>query len=263
MNNLINTLVLTSSLVTGNTDHSKLTESDLIIQQLDINRSDYIKADFISAKDEEIYIKREHYSKKQQKVTNDLKKKRIADVKKRELKKQQIKIAKQKEAQRLELLRQQQLQKEKEVKLEKSQKLHNNVVNEATNEITPSSNETQSPQKQQNNTTQKNTNHVQSSSKTYQITHYTANCSGCTGITSFGYSVRDTIYYNGMRIVAADPSIPLGTKLRVTYTNGSSFTAIVLDRGGAIKGNILDVLVSSNEEAYRLGRTTATVSVVN
>lgn len=263
MNNLINTLALTSNLIVGNDDQTKLTESDLIIQQLEVNRSDYIKADFISTKDEEIYIKREHYSKKQQKVTKALKKKRIADKKKAKLEKQR-RINERRKQQRLEFLRQQRLQKEKEEKLEKyNQQLHKNVTNETTNKTTSSSNKTQNPQKQLNNSTQKNTVNVQSSSKTYQITHYTASCSGCTGITSSGYNVRDTIYFNGMRIVAADPSIPLGTKLQVTYANGSSFTAIVLDRGGAIKGNILDVLVSSNEEAYRLGRTSATVTIVN
>lgn len=263
MNNLINTLALTSNLIVGNDDQTKLTESDLIIQQLNVNRSDYIKADFISVKNNEDYIKRDHYHKKQQATTKELKKKRIDENRKRKLERQR-RINEQREKERLAIIHQQRIKKEKEMKLEKyKQESRKSVTNETTKNTTSSSNNTQSPQKQINNSTQKKTQTVQSSSKTYQITHYTSGCNGCTGVTASGYSVRNTIYYNGMRIVAADPSIPLGTILKVTYSSGYSFTAIVLDRGGAIKGNILDVLVGSKEEAYRLGRTSATVSILN
>lgn len=102
-------------------------------------------------------------------------------------------------------------------------------------------------------------------SVSYEVTHYTAFCNtGCVGVTATSYDVSNTIYYQGMRIVAAPPNIPFYTKLRITYRNGNSFNAIVLDRGGAIRGkNILDVLVSSKSEAYALGRQQVKVEVLH
>ena len=98
--------------------------------------------------------------------------------------------------------------------------------------------------------------------ETYQASHYIASCSGCSGTTASGYNVKSTIYYEGMRILAADKSIPLYTKMRVTYPNGTSFIGIVIDRGGAIKTGKLDVLVASYDEAIRLGRQQVTVEFV-
>lgn len=99
----------------------------------------------------------------------------------------------------------------------------------------------------------------------YEITHFTAFCStGCTGRTATSYDVSNTIYYQGYRIVAAPPNIKFYTKLKIRYSDGTVIRAIVLDRGGAIRGKpILDLLVSSNEEAYRLGRQQVTVEIIN
>ena len=97
---------------------------------------------------------------------------------------------------------------------------------------------------------------------TFQASHYIASCSGCSGTTASGYNVKNTIYYEGMRILAADRSIPLYTKMRVTYPNGTSFIGIVIDRGGSIKTGKLDVLVASYDEAIRLGRQQVTVEIV-
>ena len=44
--------------------------------------------------------------------------------------------------------------------------------------------------------------------------------------------------------IAADPSIPFGTKLKI---NGHVYT--VQDRGGAIRGNHIDIYVSSHSKA--------------
>lgn len=98
----------------------------------------------------------------------------------------------------------------------------------------------------------------------FNTSHYTATCNGCSGITASGYDVRNTIYSpEGYRIVAADTSIlPLGTVIRITYGNGTSFLAKVMDRGGAIKGYKLDVLVANVSEANRLGRVSTTVEIV-
>ena len=95
-----------------------------------------------------------------------------------------------------------------------------------------------------------------------QLTFYVANCNGCSGITKSGINVRNTIYYKNYRIVAADPRvIPLHSIVKI-QTKTESYIAYVADTGGAIKGNILDVLVSSRSEAYRLGRQNATITVL-
>lgn len=96
----------------------------------------------------------------------------------------------------------------------------------------------------------------------FEVTFYTAYCdTGCTGVTASGHDVSNTIYYEGKRIVAAPPSIPFYTELRIELEDGSSFDAVVLDRGGDITEGRLDVLVSTEEEAQRLGRQTVKVTI--
>ena len=97
---------------------------------------------------------------------------------------------------------------------------------------------------------------------TMTASHYIATCKGCSGVTSSGYNVKSTIYYDGLRIVAAAKGISLYTIMRITYPNGTSFKAIVLDRGGAIKSGKLDVLVASYDEAIRLGRQEVSVEIL-
>ena len=69
------------------------------------------------------------------------------------------------------------------------------------------------------------------------------------GITASGYSV----FTNGGALVAADPRVlPLGSLVSVPgYDNG--FVVPVLDVGGAIKGNRLDVLYPTHEVAMQWG----------
>lgn len=93
-------------------------------------------------------------------------------------------------------------------------------------------------------------------------THYGPDCAGCSGFTTSEYDVRNTIYYNGMRIIAAPRLIPLYTIMRVTYPDGTAFKGIVLDRGGDIVDGRLDILVASENEAYRLGKQTVTVTIL-
>lgn len=98
--------------------------------------------------------------------------------------------------------------------------------------------------------------------ETVNMSHYGHDCYGCTsGYTASGYYVGDgRIYYNdstfgSVRVVAADQKYPLGTILRLGY-RGSKITAIVLDRGGGIGDSQrfqIDLLTSSNSEAYQLG----------
>ena len=99
---------------------------------------------------------------------------------------------------------------------------------------------------------------------TGQMTAYKANCVGCTGIVACPprQDVRgDNIWFNDstygkIRILAADPHIPCGTIMKATNLTFSSepVIGIVLDRGGAIKGNITDFLVGPNEDMDMVGR---------
>ncbi|QIG62596.1 3D (Asp-Asp-Asp) domain-containing protein [Sporosarcina phage Lietuvens] len=99
--------------------------------------------------------------------------------------------------------------------------------------------------------------------QSFEATFYTAYCpTGCIGITASGYDVSNTIYYEGMRILAAPKSVPMYSIMRVTYANGTAFDGIVLDRGGDIGAGRLDILVGSRDEAYRLGRQTVKASYI-
>ncbi|MCT4783846.1 MULTISPECIES: 3D domain-containing protein [Exiguobacterium] len=78
-------------------------------------------------------------------------------------------------------------------------------------------------------------------------------------LTRSGYDVTDTILYEGMRIIAVDPSIiPLGTRV---YVEGFGM-AIALDTGSAIKGNIIDIMMDTKEEAVTFGRKPLTIWVI-
>ncbi|HVP73469.1 MAG TPA: 3D domain-containing protein [Phycisphaerales bacterium] len=77
------------------------------------------------------------------------------------------------------------------------------------------------------------------------------------GITASGYSV----WTNAMKMVAADTDVlPFGTLLSVPGYDNASIVP-VLDRGGAIKGNRLDVLFPTHEQAERWGVQRLTVTV--
>jgi len=74
-------------------------------------------------------------------------------------------------------------------------------------------------------------------------------CGKETGITASGRLIS----HNHGRFVAADTSVlPFGSKLVIPgYGNGP---VEVIDRGGAIKGNKLDVFFPTHEEARQWGR---------
>ncbi|MEM7228689.1 MAG: 3D domain-containing protein [Planctomycetota bacterium] len=96
---------------------------------------------------------------------------------------------------------------------------------------------------------------------TMRVTAYSPDERSCgldaDGITASGYSV----WTNGMRLVAADTKVlPFGTLLSVPgYHDGA--IAPVLDRGGRIKGNRLDVLYATHERAREWGVQTLDVTV--
>lgn len=95
---------------------------------------------------------------------------------------------------------------------------------------------------------------------TYQgtMSFYSANCVGCSGITSTGVDISDgRIYYQdktygSIRIVAAGTEIKKWSIIRIKNSSlGSNILAIVLDRGGSIgfgKKFLIDMLTNSTEK---------------
>lgn len=103
---------------------------------------------------------------------------------------------------------------------------------------------------------------VESNWKTFEATYYTPHCKGCSGVTATSIDVRNTITYNGYRIIATDPKvIPMWSLVEVV-TPHETFTAIAGDKGGAIKGSRTDILVSTKKEAYAKGRHDVKIRVV-
>ncbi|MCY7742951.1 3D domain-containing protein [Bacillus licheniformis] len=100
--------------------------------------------------------------------------------------------------------------------------------------------------------------------RTFTATAYTAFCAeGCTGITKTGVDVSHSIYYEGARVIAVDPSvIALGSTVEVRLADGSSFRAKAIDTGGAIKGARLDLLVANEADAVQFGRQSVELRVI-
>ncbi len=85
---------------------------------------------------------------------------------------------------------------------------------------------------------------------------FTANCNGCSGITTTGINLKKN---PDVKVIAVDPDvIPLGTKV---YVEGYGY-AIAADTGGAIKGNKIDVFFPSKTEAYKWGRKKVTIKIL-
>jgi 3D (Asp-Asp-Asp) domain-containing protein len=91
--------------------------------------------------------------------------------------------------------------------------------------------------------------------KNQKLTKVTAYCPcpKCCGkwsihkTTASGHKVK-----KGDKLAAAPPEIPFGTMLSISgYNEGRPVP--VLDRGGAIKGNHIDVFFDKHEEAMRWG----------
>lgn len=88
-------------------------------------------------------------------------------------------------------------------------------------------------------------------------TAYTADCTGCSGITATGINLNTN---PNAKVIAVDPSvIPLGTEV---YVQGYG-RAVAGDVGGAINGNEIDIHVGTKGEAYAWGRRTVTVTVLD
>jgi len=95
------------------------------------------------------------------------------------------------------------------------------------------------------------------------LTGYGPDCVGCSGIVACrpyqdvrnGNIYFEDIEYGTLRIIAADRSIPCGTIIEISNFKLSeeAIKAIVLDRGGVIKGNLIDLLYNSEKETKIVG----------
>lgn len=103
------------------------------------------------------------------------------------------------------------------------------------------------------------------------MTGYGPDCVGCTGkvycpprndVRNGNIYFNDNVY-GKVRIVAADHSIPCGTMVKISGGKLSApMTAIVLDRGGVIKGTLMDLLMASEYESNAVGRQNVTYEIV-
>ncbi|WP_026693231.1 G5 and 3D domain-containing protein [Peribacillus kribbensis] len=88
-------------------------------------------------------------------------------------------------------------------------------------------------------------------------TAYTANCSGCSGFTSTGINLKSN---PNSKIIAVDPRvIPMGSKV---YVEGYGY-AVAADKGGAIKGNKIDVFFPTTSQAYKWGARKIKIKILN
>ena len=97
------------------------------------------------------------------------------------------------------------------------------------------------------------------------MTAYYADCPGCSGrVACNGRDVRSNIHFNDatfgtVRIIAAGRQFPCGT---IMYISGIGH-AIVLDRGSAVTGNVLDILMSRDiHSARQFGRQSLQAQVL-
>lgn len=85
------------------------------------------------------------------------------------------------------------------------------------------------------------------------ITGYSPGEESCAGSADGITSSLHSVWTNGMKLVAADTRVlPLGTIVSVPGYHGAQLVP-VLDRGGKIKGNRLDLLYPTAEQARAWG----------
>lgn len=115
------------------------------------------------------------------------------------------------------------------------------------------------PDKVEKPANKKTTEDTKAEGKTVTVsaTAYTADCSGCSGITSTGIDLNAN---PNAKIIAVDPNvIPLGSEV---YVEGYG-RAVAGDIGGGIQGNEIDVHVGSKKEADAWGVKTVNVTILD
>lgn len=88
-------------------------------------------------------------------------------------------------------------------------------------------------------------------------------CQKCCGKNARGVTASGKpVSYNNGRFVAADTRrLPFGTKLKIPNYHGGEVVEVV-DRGGAIKGDKLDVYFPDHQAARKWGRQMLPIEVV-
>ncbi|PEW11179.1 peptidoglycan-binding protein [Priestia megaterium] len=128
---------------------------------------------------------------------------------------------------------------------------------QAAQEQTQKEQEQQQQQQAAQQQQQQSQQQASGKSMTVEATAYTANCAGCSGTTATGVNLKSN---PNQRVIAVDPSvIPLGSKV---YVEGYG-QAVAADTGGAIKGNRIDVFVSSDSAAQDWGRRSVKITVID
>ena len=79
-------------------------------------------------------------------------------------------------------------------------------------------------------------------------------CGKTDGITASGVKAVE-----GVTVAADTKKLPFGTKINIQGVG----ERIVQDRGGAIKGNKIDLYFDSHEKALEFGRQTKQVKILN
>jgi len=102
---------------------------------------------------------------------------------------------------------------------------------------------------------------VGADARVFEVTAYCP-CEKCCGKFADGITAsKKPVTFNGGKFVAADPSLPFGTMVRVPgYNDGKAIP--ILDRGGAIKGKRLDVFFPTHQAALNWGRQTLIVEIM-
>lgn len=87
-------------------------------------------------------------------------------------------------------------------------------------------------------------------------------CKLCCGPKAHGVTASgQAVAYHGERFVAADTRLlPFGTRLRIPGYNGGAAVEVI-DRGGAIRGNHIDVYFPTHQQALQWGKQTLQVAV--
>ncbi|HLL16530.1 MAG TPA: 3D domain-containing protein [Pyrinomonadaceae bacterium] len=84
---------------------------------------------------------------------------------------------------------------------------------------------------------------------------FTATAYALHGRTASGQTVR-------RGLIAADHSLPLGTRVRID-AGAYSGEYLVADRGGKVRGRVIDIWVPSNSEAIRFGRRPVKLTILS
>ncbi|KKP80155.1 MAG: hypothetical protein A2271_03625 [Candidatus Moranbacteria bacterium RIFOXYA12_FULL_35_19] len=90
---------------------------------------------------------------------------------------------------------------------------------------------------------------------TINASAYTAaadECGKSDGITASGLMVKEN------ETIACPPQFPMGTKIKISGMG----TYVCQDRGGAIKGNHVDIYMKTKKEAFAFGRRNLEAEVI-